>query len=503
MGTKVAGTNGVRHDSARELSSTSWVRAERLSRLFKRKIVGRLLLLGGDAIGLVSAHWAARALLQHLLQVSGAALNPRNYAAFYLPFLLAVLFVFERNQRPDLRRPEKELELVAKGVSFAFLLLICANFVVFKTGFSRYMMVTWYAMTLIALLAVRFGLRAFYGGLWKRGLARRKTLLIGSAEKLFELPTLLSIQRYRGYDLVGIIPAGICSPEKAENTGLPLMGSLKRWREVVRECEAEQVIVAFEQSMAEGHESLSDIVNCCLADRVDVQVYSDLFASREFNYELDGFSGFCRFFATAQYSKHAQLAVKKLLDFAGGILGSVITLLLCPAVALLIKMEDGGPVFYRREYYGRDCKPRYDLKFRTMRTDADQILREDVKLKARYLKTEKLVDDPRITRVGWVLRKYSIDELPQFFSVLMGELSLVGPRVISQEAARHYGEQLPKLFSVKPGLTGYWQVMGRQLTSQEEHVRMDMFYIDHWSIWLDLWIIIRTVWSVSRAEGAY
>lgn len=502
MGTKVADAQRIEQGWGIARAGTS-ARTEQLSKILKRKIVGRGLSLAADALALLVAHGAASALVQHFFEVPGGALNPRDYAAFYLPFLLAVLFLFERNQRPELRRPEKELELGVKGVSVGFLLLVCANFVVFKTGFSRYLMVMWYLVTLVVLLGVRFGLRLVYGALWQRGIARKSTLLVGSAAKLFELQTLLSIQRYRGYELLGIVPAGGDPPEKFEHNALPVLGTLDRWQDVARENRAEQVIVVLEETTPEAHRLTSDILKQCLADGIDLQVYSDLFASREFNYELDEFSGFFRFFAAPHWSKKLQMAGKKMLDFAAGVVGGLITLLVLPVVALLIKIQDNGPVFYRREFVDCDGSIRYYLKFRTMYTNAQEILKKDPALKAKFEEKHKLVDDPRVTRVGRVLRKYSIDELPQFFSLLRGRLVLVGPRVISREEARLYGTDLPKLLSVKPGLTGFWQVMGRQLTTYQERIQMDMFYIDHWSIWLDLWIVAKTFWKVVRAEGAF
>lgn len=473
------------------------------SEILKGKFVSRTLFLAGDAAALLAAHWLAQTLVQHFLRVPAAALNPRNYAAFYLPFLLAVLFVFERNRRPNLRRPEKELELAVKGVSFAFVLLVCANFVVFRNSISRYLMVSWYVLTLLALLGERFGLRAMYGTLWKRGLARQKTLLVGSAEKLFELQTLLSIQRYRGYELIGIVPAGAGPPNLSDSNGLPVLGSLECWREVAREKGAEQVIVLLEETTPKAHALVSDVLKRCLADGVDVQVYSDLFASREFNYELDEFSGFFRFFAAARWSKQAQVACKRMLDFAAGFTGSLLAVVLLPVLGLAIKLEDGGPIFYRSAYVGPDGGDRYYLKFRTMRVDADKILERDPVLRKQFETQCKLKRDPRVTRIGRFLRKYSVDEFPSFFSILRGQISLVGPRTIMQMQKEKYGPTLPKLLSVKPGLTGFWQVMGRQLTTHEERVRMDMFYIDHWSIWLDLWIVAKTFVKVVRAEGAY
>jgi exopolysaccharide biosynthesis polyprenyl glycosylphosphotransferase len=463
-----------------------------------------MLFLAGDALALFVSHRLAEVLVGRYLNVPADFLNPSSYTLFYLPFLLAVLYLLEKKQSAGLRRPEKELELVIKGVSFAFLLLICANFVFFKLqGFSRYLMVTWYVLALGLLLTARFGIRAFYGWLWSRGLARRKTLLVGSAGKLSELQSLLSIQRHPAYELLGIVPAEDGLPPHPAEHPLPVLGPIERWFEVAREQGAEQVIVCLPRTGEQSHQLVSDILEQCLPAGIDVQVHSDLFASRAFHYELDGFSGFFRFYAAARWSKKAQLAAKTALDLAAGVFGSLFTLAVLPLVALAIKLEDRGTIFYRREFVDCDGSVRYYLKFRTMRTGADQMFGNDAELQARFQEKYKLVDDPRVLRVGRFLRRHSIDELPQFFSLLSGQLALVGPRVICREETGRYGDSLPKLLSAKPGLTGFWQVMGRQLTTYQERIQMDMFYIDHWSIWLDLWIVGKTFWKVLRAEGAY
>ena len=174
-----------------------------------------------------------------------------------------------------------------------------------------------------------------------------------------------------------------------------------------------------------------------------------------------------------------------------------------PILWVLVNLEDRGPLFYRSAYLGQDGNTRYYPKFRTMHVNADRVLETDAALRTRFREQHKLVDDPRITKIGRILRKSSLDEFPQFFSVLVGDLTFVGPRTIRQEEAVRYGPQLEKLLSVKSGLTGFWQVMGRQTTTYEERVHMDMFYVERWSIWLDLVIIAKTFWKVLKAEGAY
>jgi lipopolysaccharide/colanic/teichoic acid biosynthesis glycosyltransferase len=138
-----------------------------------------------------------------------------------------------------------------------------------------------------------------------------------------------------------------------------------------------------------------------------------------------------------------------------------------------------------------------------MRVDADLWIAEHRELLPEYQESFKLKNDPRITRLGQILRKYSLDELPQLFNVLKGQMSLVGPRMVSPPELEKYGPYQALLLTVKPGMTGYWQVSGRQEVSYEERVKMDVYYIQNWSFWFDCKILCLTVWKVLKREGAY
>jgi lipopolysaccharide/colanic/teichoic acid biosynthesis glycosyltransferase len=138
-----------------------------------------------------------------------------------------------------------------------------------------------------------------------------------------------------------------------------------------------------------------------------------------------------------------------------------------------------------------------------MCVDADQLLTEDPLLRPAFERNFKLANDPRVTKLGRFLRKYSLDEIPQFFNVLKGQMSLVGPRMITAAELEKYGAYRDILMTVRPGITGYWQVNGRQHVSYEERVRMDMFYILNWSLWLDLTILANTPLTVLMGYGAY
>ena len=197
-----------------------------------------------------------------------------------------------------------------------------------------------------------------------------------------------------------------------------------------------------------------------------------------------------------------QLQLKRLLDVVGSSVGIIV---LSPCFLLLaaaVKLSDFGPIIHRRRVVGRNGE--FDaFKFRSMRPDADQILASDPELKREFEKNFKLQNDPRITRVGAVLRKYSLDELPQFFNVLFGQMSLVGPRMITSPELAKYGGYQDVLRTVKPGITGYWQVNGRQEVAFDERVEMDMYYIVNWSFLLDLKILVQTPWKVLKGQGAY
>lgn len=198
----------------------------------------------------------------------------------------------------------------------------------------------------------------------------------------------------------------------------------------------------------------------------------------------------------------ADRVLKRTLDACGAF---VLLVILSPVIlvaSLLVKAQDGGPVFHRRRVVGP--KGEFDaFKLRTMRVDADQILARDPELRREFEVSFKLKKDPRITPIGNFLRKSSLDELPQFWNVLRGEMSLVGPRMITPAELQKFGAAGWIYSCMRPGVTGYWQVQGRQNVSYEERVQMEEFYVRNWSLALDMKILIKTPLRVLRGAGAY
>lgn len=178
------------------------------------------------------------------------------------------------------------------------------------------------------------------------------------------------------------------------------------------------------------------------------------------------------------------------------------------AIALTIRLTSSGKIIYSQERIGRGGKPFRCYKFRTMYEDADvrlkEILEANPHLKVEWEKNRKLKEDPRITSVGIFLRSTSLDEFPQFWNVLRGDLSVVGPRpVVHEEMVKHFGPKAKKVFSIRPGLTGLWQISGRSNTSYEQRIILDEKYVDQHSFWMDLKLIALTIPTMIFRKGAY
>jgi Undecaprenyl-phosphate galactose phosphotransferase WbaP len=197
---------------------------------------------------------------------------------------------------------------------------------------------------------------------------------------------------------------------------------------------------------------------------------------------------------------------KRAIDIVGSTIGLIVLSPIFFALGVLIRLDSPGPLTYLNICTGRGGRSFGVIKFRTMYMNSDQILKEilekDAVLRQEWDQYHKLKIDPRITRVGRFLRKYSLDELPQLWNVLMGEMSMVGPRPMQDWEAKIYGPTLGYYLKARPGLTGLWQVSGRNQTTFARRAQLDYEYIQRWSIWTDIHILLRTIWVVISCDGA-
>jgi lipopolysaccharide/colanic/teichoic acid biosynthesis glycosyltransferase len=172
-------------------------------------------------------------------------------------------------------------------------------------------------------------------------------------------------------------------------------------------------------------------------------------------------------------------------------------------IALLIRLDSPGPIFYRQDRVGENGRPFHMYKFRTMVPEADQLLSQVTEINSQGQILFKRPDDPRVTRVGHILRRASVDELPQLFNVLKGDMSLVGPRPELPWLVERYEPWQRKRFAVPQGMTGWWQVNGRSDKPMHLHTEDDLYYVQNYSLWMDIFILLKTPWVVLRGKGAY
>lgn len=223
--------------------------------------------------------------------------------------------------------------------------------------------------------------------------------------------------------------------------------------------------------------------------------------------QLKDIAGIIGFASIHNLTFKGNLIIKRFIDIFAILVCLPVLLPVFLILSFLTKVTSRGPVFYAHSRVGKNGKEIKCLKFRSMCTNSQEILEKiletDPVRRAEWEKDRKFQDDPRITKFGKFLRRTSLDELPQLINILLGDMSLVGPRPVTEPELVKYGEYKDYVLSVVPGLTGMWQVSGRSDTGYEERISLDTYYIQNWSLWLDIWILIKTVWVVINGKGAY
>ena len=292
------------------------------------RYVPRIAYLLGDLFALIVAHIVSVRLIQYYLSVPPSFLNPNEYHRYYIPFFAVTLYFFDGYKSPELRRPDRELELGCKAVFASFVALMVLNFLVFRgPAFSRYLMITWFALSCVFLLTTRSIFRLVYSRLWKAGLAQRTAVLMGAPAGLSGFLLSLSVQRYNGYKLLGLIPDSQDVSVPPNLAKLNVVGNLDDWQGIVERLRPDVLVVSLPSSR-DGEDLLHSVLSRCKDLGIDMELYSRVLASSQLKCERDEFSGCLRFNVGSQWSMFVQRAFKTLLDIAFGIVGSLVTILL-------------------------------------------------------------------------------------------------------------------------------------------------------------------------------
>lgn len=330
----------------------------------------------------------------------------------------------------------------------------------------------------------------------------RRVIVVGSAESVRDLADAVERDRRMGMKI-----AGVCVPtddmQRARELGLPVVGDLDHVASVTQDLDCHAVAVA--GSDATRHSFLRRLAWSLEGVDAELLVHPGLVDIARPRMQIQPFAGLPFVHVEQPHFTGWTKRVKRLLDVVLTGVGLVLISPLLLLIALLIKLDDRkGPVIFRQTRVGIDGKTFTMYKFRSMCTDAERRLAELAARNEGAGPLFKMTDDPRITRVGRFLRRYSLDELPQLFNVIGGSMSLVGPRPsLPSEVDAYPEQQVYRRLKVMPGLTGLWQVSGRSLLSWEESVRLDLWYVENWSIGLDLQILFRTAHAVLAKRGAF
>ncbi len=350
------------------------------------------------------------------------------------------------------------------------------------------------------LLLERYAVRKAVHALRVRGRLCRRVIAVGGPAGIREVVDVLEREKYVGYDVVGACLPADGSADGAELT-VPVLGTPDEIRDVCDRTGSDTVLIARGgYASAEEMRRVAWSLENTDIDMVVVPSLTDIAGPR---ISMRPVAGLPLLHVEPPQSGRAGGLPKRTFDI---VVSSAILLLLSPVllvIAVLVKAHDGGPVVFRQPRIGRGGEAFPMLKFRSMVVDAEDRRDELEDLNESEGPLFKIRDDPRVTRLGRFMRRYSIDEIPQLLNVLRGQMSLVGPRPPLPSEVDRYGRDVHRRLAVRPGMTGLWQVSGRSELSWNEAVRLDLYYVDNWSLMTDLVIMAKTVRAVLRSSGAY
>jgi len=290
----------------------------------------------------------------------------------------------------------------------------------------------------------------------------------------------------------------------SEYRRIPIIHDTGAGPEIVKRLNIKIALVAMPSL---SQKELKELITASVSAFRYIVLIPDIYSVTNIWMSVRDFGGIIGFATSHRLNMFWNLWIKRFLDLSIIFFGSIILSPLFLCIVILIKLSSPGPVLYSHERIGQKGQRFKAYKFRSMVIDADeklkQLLEQDSSLREEWEKNQKLKNDPRITAIGKFLRKTSLDEIPQFINVLKGEMSLVGPRPIVNSEIEKYGADFKRIFSVKPGLTGLWQVSGRSNTDYADRVSFDIYYLQSWSVWLDIWIIFKTIGVIIKGSGAY
>jgi exopolysaccharide biosynthesis polyprenyl glycosylphosphotransferase len=417
------------------------------------------------------------------------------YLYLIVPVLWVTVFTLASVYDPRrIYRVEDEFQNVTIATGFAALVFAGVLYLFFPE-LSRWLFVLFVTIDLFLLLGWRVIARVAFK-LGRRPFNKRRALIVGAGNVGERVAGIIRTYRWTGLELVGFLD----DDQRKQINNIPILGAVDDARQVVKSQQIDDVVIALPRRV---YWRVNQLVLDLHDLPVNVRVVPDYFSLALYRATVDDFGGLPLINLRDPALNDYQRLLKRLFDLCVGLILFVLFLPLMALVALAIKLDSPGPVIFHQKRVGENGRLFQMYKFRSMVNGADQMQptlnqRDDG---GRLL--FKREDDPRVTRVGRFLRHASLDELPQLLNVLNGDMSLVGPRPELPWLVEEYEPWQRKRFAVPQGLTGWWQINGRSDKPMHLHTEEDLYYVQNYSLWMDIYILIKTLWVVLRGKGAY
>jgi len=438
-----------------------------------------------------------------------AAVDEANFVPYnaFIPISLTLtvllLGIYKLNRVYDQPRGSSwfdEVYSLMTGTATGIILMVFVMVFLFRSLFySRLVFFYGGVLVTIFLSASRLAKRFARGWLRRRGLGVDRLLIVGVGEVGRTVMRHVVAQPVLGYHVVGFVDD---DPDKASTDigRFKALGSTAQIPRLVKELAVDEVIITLPWMY---HRKIVSIIAQCEREQVRVRIVPDMFQMTLSHLDVEDLGGIPMIGVREISIGRTETFIKRSMDMTIALIGLILLLPFFALVALLIKLDSNGPVFFAQIRVGKDEKLFACYKFRSMRQGAEAEQDGLRTLNEADGPIFKIREDPRITRMGRVLRRTSLDELPQLFNVLMGHMSMVGPRPAPPAEVQRYQPWHKRRLEVAPGMSGLWQVSGRSELSFDEMVLLDLYYIENWSPVLDLQIMLRTVPKMITGEGAY
>lgn len=404
-------------------------------------------------------------------------------------FLLSSVYDPQRNYKIV-----DELQRVVLATAVSALIFAGILYLGYR-DFSRYLLLTFVLIDVSLLVGWRFFTRLYFRRSRYR-VSERRVLIVGAGQTGQRVTEMIQRYDWAGLQIVGYLD----DDHGKRDTDLPILGEVNDAKYVVAMKNINDVVIALPQR---AYSKINDLVLALHDLPVNVRIVPDYFSLALYRASAEDFGGMPMINLRDPALNDVQRTIKRLFDL---IVGAVLTILALPfflLIALAVKLDSQGPIFFRQERLGENGRPFRMYKFRTMVPDAEKMQDQITVRDAEGHLIFKRPDDPRITQVGRILRRSSLDELPQLLNVLKGEMSLVGPRPELPWLMNQYPVWQRKRFAVPQGMTGWWQVNGRSDKPMHLNAEDDIYYVQNYSIWMDIYILLKTPWVVLRGKGAY